>query len=507
MVVEQRIQCGHFSAVCIDFTDALVCSAGLGRGDNASAGNAEFIQAGPFNVAVSLLSGKPEVGKNRLLIEISDQKKQPLDNVRLKAIATMPAMGSMPAMKAQADISPLGGGRYQGDFELPMAGSWVLVVEAVSDDSHHVDLVFDMATGREGLHRVSSTPVGDVAYYTCSMHPSVRSATPGTCPICGMDLVPVTHKEQQKGGVMVEEGRRQTIGVKTGPVIRRAFAVPIHLYAEVQYDETRLTDISLHFDGWIGQLKAGYEGQRIQQGAILFTVYSPELLSLQEEYLQTLRYSRHGSSRQRAALIAASCKRLRLWGLNPAQIQWLSKQGKAVDYLPIFSPVDGVLLKKNIIQGSAFKQGQSLLRLADPGALWIEAHAYEHDLPSIQPGMEASVRLTNVNRRFKSTVLQIDPFINNSSRTARLRLQIPPSEQGLYPGMFAQVRLKADFGEQLLIPDEAILVSGEKRIVFVDRGHGRLQPVRIRTGYSDGVYTIVRKGLKAGDKVVVRVIS
>ena len=472
-----------------------------GRDDSGT--QTEFIQAGPFYIAVSLMPETPKVGKNSVRVAIKDRSQQPLENVRVKAIATMAAMASMPAMKASAVISSTGPGVYQGDFELPMAGSWMLVVEAATDDSHHVDLVFDLTTGRPGIRLSSATPAGDVAYYTCSMHHSVRSAVPGTCPICGMDLVPVTHEEQQSGGIVVEPGRRQTIGVKTGKVIRQAFSVPLHLYGEVRFDETRLLDISLHFDGWIGELKAGYEGQSIHQGDILFSVYSPELLSLQEQYRQTLKYSRYSAGKQRAALIAASRKRLRLSGLNAAQIRWLEKQRKAVDYLPIFAPADGVLLEKNILPGSAFKRGQSLLKLAKASALWIEAYAYEQDLALIQPGMRATVRLSHVGRSFETTVIQVDPFLNNTSRTLRLRLPVPVSESGLKAGLFAKVTLKADFGEQLLIPEQAILVSGEKRIVFVDQGQGRLKPVRIRTGFSDGVYTIVRRGLKEGDQVVV----
>ncbi|MBL4868328.1 MAG: efflux RND transporter periplasmic adaptor subunit [Pseudomonadales bacterium] len=141
------------------------------------------------------------------------------------------------------------------------------------------------------------------------MHPSVKSALPGTCPICGMDLVPVTHEELQSGSILIEEGRRQIIGVKTGRVTKDHFEVPVRLQGEVTFDETRLTDISLRFSGWIGDLAADYEGKSIQQGKILFSVYSPELLSLQEEYLETFKRSRKGSQRQE--LLIASRKRLK----------------------------------------------------------------------------------------------------------------------------------------------------------------------------------------------------
>ena len=471
--------------------------------DEVAVANADFIDAGPFKIAVSVQPETPQVGKNHIVIQVRDPENQPLTGAKVRAVGEMPAMGAMPAMYAQADITETSPGVYQGDFELAMAGSWPLAVDVATDEAHHVDLAFDMATSRKGIQLTTATPAGDVAYHTCSMHPSVKSATPGTCPICGMDLVPVTREELQSGSVMVDETRRQTIGVKTGEVIRAPFAVPIRLQGEVSYDQTRLIDISLRFDGWIGELNADFEGKPLRKGDILFTVYSPELLSLQEEYLETLKRGRNSAGEQRMALIAASRKRLILWGLNTAQITWLEKQGKAQDYVPIFAPSDGVVIDKHIVSGSAFKRGQALLRLADLSALWIETFAYERDLPLIESGMKASIRITNQPwREFVAEVMQVDPFLQDHTRTARVRLAVDNRDGQLQPGLFAQVTLHADFGEMLLIPEDAVLVSGEKRIVFLDMGDGRLKPVSIRTGYSDGEHVVVRRGLQEGDKIV-----
>lgn len=471
--------------------------------EKVSADEADFIDAGPFKIAVSVSPETPQVGKNQILIQVKDQENKPVSGAKVRAVGEMPAMGAMPAMYAQADITETSPGVYQGDFELSMAGSWPLAVDVATDESHHVDLAFDMATGRNGIQLTTATPTGEVAYHTCSMHPSVKSATPGTCPICGMDLVPVTHEELQSGSVMVDEGRRQMIGVKTGEVIRAPFSVPIRLQGEVTYDETRLMDISLRFDGWIGELNADFEGKPIRQGDILFTVFSPELLSLQEEYLETVKRSRHSAGAQRVAFIAASRKRLILWGLDDTQISWLEKQGKAQDYVPIFAPNDGVVIQKHIVSGSAFKRGQQLLRLADLSSLWIEAFAYEQDLALIEQGMTARVRLTNQPwREFDGKVMQIDPFLQGNTRTTRVRLAMDNRNGQLQPGLFAQVTLQADFGDMLVIPTDAVLVSGEKRIVFRDMGEGRLKPVIIRTGYSDGERIVVRRGLQEGDKIV-----
>ncbi len=487
-------------AVQQDWTDILSSSGS----ESIAVTDSDFIEAGPFKIAVAIEPETPQVGKNHIVIQVRDQENKPVAGAKVRAVGEMPAMGSMPAMYAQADILETSPGVYQGDFELSMAGAWPLAVDVATDEAHHVDLAFDMATSRKGIALTTATPTGDVAYHTCSMHPSVKSAVPGTCPICGMDLVPVTHEELNSGSVMVDEGRRQTIGVKTGEVIRAPFAVPIRLQGEVTVDETRLTDISLRFDGWIGKLNADFEGKSLNKGDILFTVYSPELLSLQEEYLETVKRSRHNAAEsQREALIAASRKRLTLWGLDTTQITWLEKQGKAQDYVPIFAPRDGVVVEKHIVSGSAFKRGQPLLRLADLSSLWIETFAYERDLPLIESGLKANVRLSNQPwREFPAEVMQVDPFLQDNSRTARVRLAVNNDDGRLQPGLFAQVTLQADFGEMLLIPEDAVLISGEKRIVFLDVGEGRLKPVSIRTGYSDGDHIVVRRGLQEGDKIV-----
>ena len=464
--------------------------------------NSQFVNAGPFQVAVSVEPETPQVGKNKILIQVRDQQGQPIQGAKVRAVGEMPAMGSMPAMYAQADIREAAPGIYKGEFELSMSGAWPLAVDIATDEEHHVDLSFDMATNRKGIKLSTSTPVGDVAYHTCSMHPSVKSATPGTCPICGMDLVPVTHDELQSGSITIEEGRRQTIGVKTGKVYRDEFTVPIRLQGELTYDPTKLSDISLRFDGWVGDLNADFVGKEIKQGEVLFTLYSPELLSLQEEYLETLKRNREGQHRESS--IFASRKRLELWGLSAKQISWLEKKGRAQDYVPIFAPTNGVIIEKNIVSGSAFKKGQRLLRLADLSKVWVETFAYEQDLNLIEQGMKAMVQLPNFpGSDFHAKVMQIDPFLGAGTRTARVRLVLD-NEQGYFkPGLFAEVTLKADFGRMLLIPEEAILVSGKKRIVFLDLGEGRLKPQVIRTGYSDGSRMVVREGLEEGDRIVV----
>ena len=461
--------------------------------DSQAMSEADFTNAGPYQVAVSVTPSKPVMGANQLQILVRDNNGQPLSGAKVRAVGEMPAMGTMSAMYAPAEITEVAPGRYEGSFELTMAGEWPLAVD-IAEGENHVDLTFDMATGREGLRLATATPAGEVAYHTCSMHPSVKSATPGTCPICGMDLVPVTHEEINSGSIRVEEGRRQTIGVRTGKVKRETVSLSLRLQGQLAYDASRLTDISLRFDGWIGELKVTDEGQAISQGETLFTVYSPELLTLQEDYL---RARRSGNARLRSA----ARQRLMRAGITDPQLQWLAKRGKAQDYFPIFAPASGVVIGKHLLPGTAVKSGETLLRLADLSRLWVEAFAYEQDLPLLETGLTADLRIAG-QPAIPATVAHVDPFLQRDTRTARVRLSLD-NEAGRYqPGQFAQVNLQVPLGEQLLVPEDAVLVSGHKRIVFKDLGGGRLMPVPVRTGYRIDGQIVIRDGLEEGGAIV-----
>jgi len=464
-------------------------------------GERNYVASGPFKVSVTLSPETPVVGDNQITIAVLGKDDTPVTAANVRAVAEMPAMGSMPAMHAQADLKEVEPGVYTGHFNLPMAGEWPLAVDVATSDDQHVDLTFDMATGRSSLTLATATPEGDVAYHTCSMHPSVKSATPGTCPICGMDLVPVTHEELKSGSIMVDDGRRQLIGVKTASLERRDFSIPVRLQGDVTFDPTRLTDISLRFDGWIGELDADFEGKLVKKGEEMFAVYSPELLTLQEEFLETLSRSRE-SSRQ-AQFLAAARKRLLLWGLTEKQLNWLSDQKAAQDYVPIFAPADGFIIQKNIVSGSSFKKGDRLLRLADLSVVWVEAYAYEHDLPLLAEGMSAAVTLPNLpGEQIEATVSQINPFMEGAARTAKVRLAVNNGSGLLKPGLFANVWLFSNRGSQLLIPESAVLVSGEKRVAFLDLGEGRIKPKIITVGAGDGDFFEVLSGLQDGDVVI-----
>ena len=462
-------------------------------------GNAEFYPAGPFEVAVSISPATPRVGENTITIQVRNRDQQAINQAKVRAVAQMPAMGAMPAMHAQADIREVSNGVYQGEFNLGTAGEWPLAIDVETTDGQHVDLTFDLATGRPGLSLATATPVSDIAYHTCSMHPSVKSATPGTCPICSMDLVPVLNSEIKSGVITVDEKRRQLIGVTTAEVESTSFFVPVVLQGQLQINPTAVTDINLRFNGWIGKLHADYEGKLVKTGDILFTVYSPELLTLQEEYLETWR-RRNGDNDTR---LRAARHRLLLWGLNAEQIEWLQQQGRTQDYVPIFAQHDGVVVSKHIVNGSGFKAGENVLRIADLSTLWLETYAYERDLNLLQKNMTAEVNFVNtVQTPVSASLWQINPYLNTNTRTALVRFVIDNTDNKLKPGLFATATVHADLGEQLIVPTDAVIVSGDKRVVFVDLGEGKLQPRIVQTSYSDGDNTVITEGLNAGERIV-----
>ncbi len=473
------------------------------KADNAAkaVSGTDSIQAGQLQVQIALEESPPAVGENTLLIHVKDQQGKALNNATVRAVAEMPAMGSMPAMRSAANIKSVGEGRYKGTFDLAMKGEWPLAVDIAWEDesgqSQHVDLVFDMATGREGLTLVSAPAAGEVAYHTCSMHPSVKSATPGTCPICGMDLVPVTRDELSSGTIRVDENRRQTVGIKTGEVVRKLFHFPLRLQGKIAFDQSRVKAINLQYGGWVSEIQALEPGQRFNRGEPLFSLYSPELFALQEAHYQS--YKRDPA--KNSPTLQASRERLRLAGLLPEQIQTIERRG-AQSHIPILAPQPLVIVSSQLTEGAAVQRGQSVLQTASLDKVWVEAYAYEQDIPLLHEGMSARVNLLNSGVEKETRVDLISPFVSGTTRSTRVRLSLQNPHNTFAPGQFADVWLYKRLGEQLLVPLDAVVVAGDRRIVFKDLGEGRLQPVKVETGYNDGQHIVIRKGLAEGDRIV-----
>ncbi len=467
------------------------------------------IHTGNYQVMVNLDQKEPQVGTNRLTVQVGDKNGNTVTGARLRAVVQLQNAQAMAEIMSGSgmknkrtaisiEMKEEVPGKFVGCFELPGESQWALAVDIEKEGLGHADLVFDIVTEGKGLQLATMTPEG-IAYYTCSMHTSVRAAAPGQCPICSMDLVPVSKEEVTTGTITVDNRRRQLIGLETGEVKERHLISSIRAVGEVTYDETRLSDVSLRFDAWVGELKANYVGKKVKRGDMLFSVYGPELLAAQQEYLELLK-RRQG---QMNSLITAARKRLLLWDMTPDQIKQLEERGEPLDYVPIMAPRSGTVIKKDVVIGTANKAGTTLMRIADLSRVWVEADVYESELDLIKPGMDAEVTLPYMpNQTYLAKVDYIYPYLMGATRTGRIRLVIDNDNGKLKPDMYAEVRLKADLGQRLSVPEEAVLYAGDSRVVFVDLGNGKLKPKKIKVGVRTRDYIEVLEGLSLGEKVV-----
>jgi Cu(I)/Ag(I) efflux system membrane fusion protein len=430
-------------------------------------------RAGNLEIAIDIEPRTARVGRNRIMIEVRDSEGNPASDIDVNAFAQMPAMGAMPAMRAPAGLQQTRPGRYEGSVNLSMRGEWPLTIAIEKPDGTDQRLQFDLATDREGLTiAAGGAPVGG--------GPAAADAV---------------------NAITIDNRRRQMIGVEIGEATHRDMTKIIRAVGKVAYDERLLSHVTLKFDGYIGDLKADYVGTMVQQGQVLFTVYSPELLAAQQEYLETLKRRRDPNADD--PVIRATRQRLRLWDVAPGEIEALERRGLPQDYVPIYAPRAGTLVERNIADGSAARMGQTLLTIADLSKVWIDAEVFEADLELVRAGMQATITLPYLpGRAYPATVEYVYPYLQGDSRTGRIRLSLDNPDGVLKPDMYAEVSLQADLGHRLTVPEEAIIVAGDSRVVFVDLGGGRLNPVRIKTGRRAQGYVEVLDGLSLGDTVV-----
>jgi membrane fusion protein, copper/silver efflux system len=344
----------------------------------------------------------------------------------------------------------------------------------------------------------------EIAYYTCSMHPSVKQASAGQCPICAMDLTPVTKQEVESGTLVIDDARRARIGVRTAAVAERPMTLRVRAVGAVRYDESRLHDVNLRMGGWVQRLSVDKTGQRVRTGQPLFTLYSAELYAAQLEHLAGLqRRAPGGGSQALGDLARASRQRLRLLGLTEAQVAELEQRGEALEDIPIASPASGYVVEKYVVEGARVEAGMRVFRIADLSKVWVDAEIYESDLTHVRAGQDAQVTLPYAGGgTYPGKVDYVYPTLESQTRTGRARIVLDNPNLALKPEMFANVQIDVELGERLSIPDSAVVYTGPRRLVFVDLGEGKLQPKEIRVGvHSDGFYEVT-SGLESGEAVV-----
>jgi membrane fusion protein, copper/silver efflux system len=417
-----------------------------------------------------------------------------------------------------------------------------------------------LATRRADVHEHAPATAEQKPLYVCPMHPSVSSDHPGDCPICGMKLVkaaqsgaapgakgprniafyrspmdpkqtsPTPRKDEMgmdylpvyddevKGGaapvdglavVNIEPMRQQLIGLRTAAVTRGPVGATWRTVGKVSVDETRVHHVNIKVSGFIETVFVDYVGKSVKRGEPLFTIYSPDLLSVQQEYLLALRTRKAlaggmaGDSGDE--LVHAARQRLELWDVPEGEIQRLERTGKATKDLVVSSPMTGVVTKKDVVMGHRVNEGDMPYEITDLSSVWVLADAYESDLARLKLGMTASLSLQAFpNRTFKGRVIFIDPILDPKTRTAKVRLEFPNRTGELRPEMFGEVIMRAAPREGLRVPADAVIDSGTSKVVFVSVGDGKFQPREVKIGATASDAVEVLSGLEAGEQVVTR---
>lgn len=370
--------------------------------------------------------------------------------------------------------------------------------------------------------------------WVCPMHPSIVSDHPGDCPICGMKLVKVEDKGATQAAlatpstssapastndapglatITIDPQRSQLIGLTTKAVERGDVGFEWRTVGRVAIDETRVRRVNVKMSGYVERVYADFVGKAVRQGQALYSIYSPELLAAQEEYLLAVRMRNKLASASDAgatdtdadALVAAARRKLSLWDVADADIDTLEASGKPTRTLTFYSPVSGVVTKKEVVEGMRLEAGAMPYEIVDLSTVWVYAQTYETELRHVRQGLSATLTLSAYpGRTFTGTVAFIDPILDPTTRTAKVRLVFANKKAELMPDMSGEVVLRTRPREALRIAFDAVIDSGTSTVVFVALGEGKLAPRKVILGDSDGVFVEVVDGLKEGEQVVTR---
>jgi Cu(I)/Ag(I) efflux system membrane fusion protein len=322
--------------------------------------------------------------------------------------------------------------------------------------------------------------------------------------------------------VEVPVDRQRMIGVKTATAEVRPLSRHIRTIGRIEYDERRLTTINTKFEGWIEKLHVNATGELVKKGEPVADIYSPELYATQQEFLNVLQWSKktedanarhhnyYGGTSGIADMLThdaevmrdAARQRLRLWDISEAQIDRIAKTGKPIRTLSIVSPVGGYVLNKPALQGMRVMPGEKLLDIIDLSTVWVVADIYEYDLPFVKIGQKAAISLSYFpGKQFNSTLDFLYPTLAGETRTAKARFTIPNPGGLLKPQMYSDVELAIDLGEKLAVPEQAVINTGAKSVVYVAREEGSFEPREVTTGLRAEGFVEVTEGLSPGDKV------
>ena len=365
--------------------------------------------------------------------------------------------------------------------------------------------------------------------YLCPMHPTYISDRPGDCPICAMRLVKkekkekstkVVHRQMKEDSnddsgtsnlLDIDPTKQQYIGIKTVKTKKKSVSKEIKVLGTVVPDETKITHVHTKFSGFIEEVFADYEGKLVKKGQPLFTVYSPELVSTQEEYLlaleaqDTLKESKFDEiNKSKESLLGAAKRRLELWDISPEQIEVLEQNKKVTKEITFYSPADGFITQRNAFEGHQITPKEMIYDIADLSNVWIFLEVFEVDLPLVTLGQTVTINFPYENiKALNGKITYIYPSVDPMTRNTKVRVEANNPGFKLKPDMYVDATILSNIGSYIVIPTQAAIDSGEKQIVFVKTGSGSFEPRAVKLGPEINDERVIYSGLEENENVVV----
>jgi membrane fusion protein, copper/silver efflux system len=354
-----------------------------------------------------------------------------------------------------------------------------------------------------------------ILYWQDPMHPQYKSDKPGIAPDCGMKLVPVyadaaPADSGAPGTVEISAEKQQLIGVTYSTAEYEAMRDSIHAAARVTLDETRIAKVQAKLEGWIDRVFADFTGKAVREGDPLLTIYSPEALATQNEYLLALRAQHtvhsnplHEIQESTDNLVAAARKRLELWDIGDAQIDEVARTGEPIKNVTLNAPISGFVIERNAFPKQHITPETVLYTVADLSTVWVIADVFEYEAANVRLNQSVSLTIaSSPGRVFRGRVSYILPGVDPTTRTLKVRVQFDNPGFALKPDMFGDAEISTGGARKLVVPETAVLNSGDRQVVFVDRGEGKLEPHNVTIGAQSGGLIEIISGLKQGDRIV-----
>ncbi|MBK8726868.1 MAG: efflux RND transporter periplasmic adaptor subunit [Holophagaceae bacterium] len=357
---------------------------------------------------------------------------------------------------------------------------------------------------------------GKLVFYRSPMNPSITSPNPMKDEM-GMDYVPVYEGDLKSGGssveghaaVTIDHERQQLIGLKTAKVAEGSISGELRTTARLAVDETRVRKVNVKVDGFVERLFVDFIGKPVAKGQTLFSLYSPEFVSAQREYLLALRTQKALASGAQSSsgneLVEAAKRRLALWDVPKEVLERLERTGEVERALTLRSPISGVVTVKNVVEGARITPADIPFEITDLSRVWAMADVYEKELGGVKVGQPATLTLpTFPGKTFLGRVVFIDPILDPKTRTAKVRVEFPNPQGDLKPEFFGEILLKGPSHKGILVPLDSVLDAGTQKVVFIALGEGKFEPREVTTGATVGERVEVLSGLQPGEDVIVR---